>query len=157
MVLIPYLSLFQGVYIPSNFCYLHKSNMAASWQDRKSVLDPLVTKWCILPLKWGFWGLQNPFLVLFCNFRAPIKIFYDCVKRYKDYCSWRKKFFHTLFINEISPMQKYIAIYKLLFGILHLFLCSIYINPRWLPDVMMKNEFRHRIMCNTLQIWFWGV
>ena len=33
-----------------NFCYLHKSNLAANWHDRKSVLDPLVTKLCIIPL-----------------------------------------------------------------------------------------------------------
>ena len=52
-----------------------------------------------------FWELQNPFLVLFCNFRAPIKTFYHCVKRYKECCCWRKKFFHTLFIRDFSKAE----------------------------------------------------
>ena len=76
---------------------LHKSNMAASWHDRSfgSTCHKIMYNTSIM----GFVGLQNPFTVLDCHFIVPIKTFYDCVKRYKDCCSWRKKFFHKLFIN----------------------------------------------------------
>ena len=47
----------------------------------------------------------------------------------------------SMIFLQCKNIELRFAIYKLLFGILYLSLCLIYINPIWLPAVMMKNEF----------------